>query len=160
MIRDPISRFISDYRYQRSDMHPGHEQFRQAYPRIEDYLLLEGDLNKTATSLLPPALRAEGRVQDCVDWLISTYAFIGVQEHYNLSLHALTWFARIPKRSRIRTRVNEPTPDNEVILTDELRQEIRHRNALDIALYDAIAPRFAAISASLSTYLDRVAPRR
>ncbi len=159
MIRDPVSRFISDYRYQRSAMHPGHEQFRSAYPLIQDYLRLESDWNKTATSLLPPALRAGGSVQDCVDWLIATYAFIGVQEHYSLSLHALTWFAGVPKRSKLRTRVNDPTPDNEVILTDELHQQIRDRNALDIALYDAIAPRFNAISASLATYLDRVAPR-
>jgi len=160
MIRDPVLRFISDYRYQRSDMHPGHDQFREAFPLIQDYLRLEGDWNKTATSLLPPALRAEGDVQECVDWLISTYAFIGVQEQYSLSLHALTCFAGVPKRSSIRTRVNDPTPDNEVHLTDELRQEIRYRNALDIALYDAIAPRFTAISDSLASYLNRVAPRR
>jgi hypothetical protein len=160
MIRDPVTRFISDYRYQRSDMHPGHQQFRGAYPSIEDYLRLESDWNKIATSLLPADLRAAGDVPDCIDWLVATYAFIGIQEHYALSLHALTWCAKTPKRATARTRVNPPTPDNKVVLNPELLAEIRARNALDIALYDAIAARFEAIRPSLAAYLDRAAPRR
>jgi hypothetical protein len=159
LLREPVSRYISDYRYQRSTMHPGHEQFRAEFPRIEDYLRQEGDWNKIASTLLPPDLRATNDVQACVDWLHSTYAFIGVQEMYSLSLHALTWFAGVPKRSRVRRRINNPTPDNEVHLTYELQEEIRARNALDVAIYDAIAPRFMAISDALTVYLDRVAPR-
>jgi hypothetical protein len=159
LLRDPVARFVSDYRYQRSPMHPGNEQFSAAYPRIEDYLKLEGDWNKISTSLLPTDLRAAADPQACADWLMSTYAFIGVQEYYALSLHALSWFARKPKFSKVRKRINDPTPENEVVLTDDLLQEIRERNSLDIAIYEAIAPRFAAISDSLATYLDQVAPR-
>jgi len=159
LLRDPVSRFISDYRYQRSSMHPGNEQFSAAYPRIEDYLKLEGDWNKTAGSLLPAALRESGDVQACIDWLLSTYTFIGIQELYGLSLHVLSWFAGVPKRSKVRKRINDPTPENEVVLTYDLQQEIRARNALDIAIYDAVAPRFTAISDRLAAYLDRVAPR-
>jgi hypothetical protein len=46
-----------------------------------------------------------------------------------------------------------------VILSYDLQEEIRERNSLDVGLYDAIGPRFMAISDSLTTYLDRVAPR-
>jgi hypothetical protein len=46
-----------------------------------------------------------------------------------------------------------------VVLSYDLQEEIRGRNGLDVALYDAIAPRFMAISDNLTTYLDRVAPR-
>ena len=46
-----------------------------------------------------------------------------------------------------------------MVLNYDLQQEIREKNALDIALYEAIAPRFMAISDSLAVYLDRVAPR-
>jgi hypothetical protein len=159
LLRDPVSRFISDFRYQRSPMHPGWENFNAAYPRIEDYLRLEGDWNKTATSLLPTELRLDGKVQDCVDWLVATYKFIGIQELYGLSLHAMTWFGGVPKRSKVRKRINDPTPENEVMLNYDLQQEIRDKNSLDIALYEAIAPRFMAISDSLTEYLDRVAPR-
>jgi hypothetical protein len=159
LLREPVSRYISDYRYQRSSMHPGHEQFRAAYPRIEDYLRLEGDWNKIAGTLLPPDLRASGDVEAATEWLIRTYSFIGIQEMYGLSLHALSWFAGVPKRSRVRRRINNPTADNEVVLNYDLQEEIRARNALDVALYDAIAPRFMAISDALTTYLDHVAPR-
>jgi hypothetical protein len=159
LLREPVSRFISDFRYQRSTMHPGNEQFREQYPTIEDYLKLKGDWNKIATTLLPPELQAGESVQACVDWLISTYAFIGVQEMYALSLHTLSWFAGVPKRSKVRRRINDPTPDNDVVLTYDLQEEIRGRNWLDVAIYDAIAPRFMAVSDGLTTYLDRVAPR-
>ncbi len=159
LLRDPVRRFVSDFRYQRSPLHPGWEQFHAAYPTIEDYLRVEGDWNKTATSLLPNDLRVSGDVEACVDWLIGTYRFIGVQELYATSLHALTWFAKKPKFSKVRKRINDPTPETDVPLSDALLEEIRACNAMDIALYDAIAPRFTAVADDLAAYLDRVAPR-
>jgi hypothetical protein len=159
LLREPVSRFISDYRYQRSQMHPGHAAFSEQYPTIRDYLRVEGDWNKTATSLLPPELHRSGDAEACVAWLMDTYKFIGIQEMYSLSLHALSWFGGVPKRPKVRRRINTPTPENEVVLTYALQEEIRARNMLDIAIYDAIAPRFVAISDGLTAYLDRVAPR-
>ena len=159
LLRDPVSRFVSDYRYQRSPMHPGHEQFTTAFPRIEDYLRLEGDWNKISTSLLPADLREQGDIEVCAAWLANTYAFVGLQEMYALSLHALTWFAGVPRRPQVRRRINTPTPETEVVLTGDLLAEIRHRNAMDIALYNAVALRFTSISDHLTTYLNRVAPR-
>lgn len=72
LLREPVSRFISDYRYQRSEMHPGHAEFREQYPTIQDYLRLEGDWNKTATSLLPPELWRTGDAEACTAWLLDT----------------------------------------------------------------------------------------
>jgi hypothetical protein len=158
LLRDPVARFVSDYRYQRSPMHPGNEQFRARFPRIEDYLKVKGEWNKTATSLLPAGLRAGGDAEACVDWLLAHYAFIGIQEDYALSLHVLSWFAGKPRRPSHRKRINAPTPDNDVPMTEELMDDIRAANALDIAIYDAIAPRFAALRESLTGYLERVAP--
>jgi len=158
LLREPVSRYISDYRYQRSPMHPGHEAFRAAYPRIEDYLRLESDWNKIATTLLPAHVREAADPAACVQWLLETYSFIGIQEHYDLSLHALSWCAGMPRRSRVRRRINTPTPENEVALSDELEAEVRARNALDLAIYDAIAPQWDAIGDRLTAYLDRVAP--
>ena len=159
LLRDPVKRFVSDFRYQRSPLHPGWENFHATYPTIEDYLKVEGDWNKTATSLLPNDLRVSGDVEACVDWLIGTYPFIGIQELYATSLHALTWFAKKPKFSKVRKRINDPTPETNVPLSDVLLEEIRAANAMDIALYEAIAPRFVAIADDLAAYLDRVAPR-
>jgi hypothetical protein len=160
LLREPVARFVSDYRYQRSSMHPGNEAFAAAYPTIEDYLRLEGDWNKMANTLVPAAIRESGTADDCAGWLARNYAFVGIQEMYELSLHALSAFAGKPCWPTVRKRINTPTPDNEVVLTPELAAEIRARNALDVALYDAIAPRFAAISVPLGAYLDQVAPRK
>jgi hypothetical protein len=159
LLRDPVARFVSDYRYQRSSMHPGHADFAAAFPRIEDYLEKEGDWNKTATTLIPEAVRINGSAGDCATWLMRHYAFVGVQEMYELSLHALSWFAGTPRRPTVRKRVNTPTPENEVVLTPALEAEIRARNALDVGLYEALAPRFLAVAPLLADYLDRVAPR-
>lgn len=159
ILREPVSRYVSDYRYQCSPMHPGNEQFRAEFPTIEHYLRLEGDWNKITATLIPAEVRAAGDAQACADWLTAHYAFIGMQELYSLSLHALSWFAGVPKRSRVRRRVNDPTADNEVLLTHELQERIRAVNAMDIALYDAVAPRLTSISDALTRYLDRVAPR-
>jgi hypothetical protein len=159
LLRHPVARFVSDYRYQCSDMHPGHQHFRHTYPTIHHYLELQGDWNKITTSLVPAPLRETNDAQACADWLIRTYAFIGLQEMYDLSLHALSWFAGVPRRPHVRRRINTPTAENEVILTASLEADIRERNALDMAVYEAIAPGLIAIAPALATYLDRVAPR-
>jgi hypothetical protein len=78
---------------------------------------------------------------------------------YALSLHALTWFAGMPRRPKVRRRINTPTPESEIVLTEDLVAEIRARNAKDIALFEVLAPRFMAVSDHLTTYLNRVAPR-
>jgi hypothetical protein len=159
LLREPVSRFVSDYRYQCSPMHPGHEQFAAEFPRIEDYLRLEGDWNKLSTSLLPADLIAQGDAETCASWLANAYSFVGLYEMYALSLHALTWFAGMPRRPKVRRRINTPTPESEIVLTEDLVAEIRARNAKDIALFEALAPRFMAVSDHLTTYLNRVAPR-
>jgi hypothetical protein len=160
LLREPVSRFISDYRYQRSAMHPGHEAFAAAYPSIEDYLRLEGDWNKTTRTLVPAAIRERGDMDACAAWLVDHYAFVGIQEMYELSLHVLSWFAGKPCRPTVRKRINTPTPDNNVELTPELDAEIRARNMMDVALYEAIAPRFAGVAGALGDYLQCVAPTK
>ena len=158
LLRDPVARYVSDYRYQRSPMHPGHEAFRREYATIEPYLELEGEWNKIAAHLIPRDLRDSGDAAACVDHLISTYAFIGVQELYPLTLRVITTMAGSPQRPKVFRRLNAPSEDNPADLTPEIRQAIRERNALDIAIHEGIAARFTGISAELENYLDRVAP--
>ena len=53
LLRDPVARFVSDFRYQSSPMHPGHEQFRQHHPTIATYMELPEERNKASGALLP-----------------------------------------------------------------------------------------------------------
>ena len=157
LMRQPVTRFISDYRYQRSAMHPGNERFRTEFPTIEAYLEQPGEWNKTATYLVPPEVRRRGE-QACIEHVLGRYAFVGIQEMYPLSLRMVTTLAGAPARPGPKQRVNAPTAENTVELTPELDRLIRSRNALDVALYDVFAKRLAAIRASLIAYLDQSAP--
>ena len=157
LMRQPVARFISDYRYQRSAMHPGNERFRADYPTIEAYLGQPGEWNKTATYLVPPEVRRAGE-QASIDHVLGRYAFVGIQEMYPLSLRMVTTLAGAPARPGPKQRVNAPTAENSVELTPELDRLIRSRNSLDMALYDVFAKRLAAVRAPLIAYLDEVAP--
>jgi hypothetical protein len=158
LMRQPVSRFVSDYRYQRSPMHPGNETFRRNFPKIEDYLAQKGEWNKTATYLIPPELRQSGDEQACIDHVLQRYAFVGVQEMYPLSLRMVTTLAGSPARPGPKHRVNAATPENSVNLTPELDRLIRMHNALDMALYEYFAKHLTAIRGPLLAYLEEAAP--
>ena len=156
LLRDPVARFVSDFRYQSSAMHPGHEQFRAAHPTIDSYLDQPGEWNKAASHLVPVHLHADP--QASIDHIMANYAFVGIQEAYALSLRLLTTLAGAPRRPGVFRRVNTPTPENAVDLPADLAALIRSRNALDVAIYDVLAARFRAVEAALTRYLDRIDP--
>ncbi len=158
LLRDPVSRFVSDYRYQCSPMHPGHEEFRRHHPAIESYLELPGEWNKASGHLLPPELRQDGDATACVNYLTARYDLIGIQEDYALTLRLISTLAGAPRRPTVRKRINTPTAETNVVLSSETEARIRSRNALDIAVYEVLAARFAGVRAGLVGYLDRVGP--
>ena len=89
---------------------------------------------------------------------MASYAFVGIQEDYALSLRLLTTLAGAPRRPAVFRRVNTPTPETAVDLPPDLEARIRARNALDLAIYDVFAARFRAVSGALTAYLDRIDP--
>jgi hypothetical protein len=158
LLREPVARFISDYRYQCSAMHPGNETFRAACPTIEAYLERPWEHNKIAGSLLPAALREAGDAAVCAAWLMDNYAFIGLQEKYALSLHVLTWLGGAAKAPTFHRRVNPLTEEEAAAMTPALRARIAAANGLDVAIYRAVSERFLAVVPRLTGFLDRVAP--
>ncbi len=158
LLRDPVARFVSDFRYQSSEMHPQHKDFIASHPTIDSYMELPGERNKASAALLPSALREIGDADACVDYLLTTYGFIGIQEHYPLSLRLLTTLAGSPQRPKVFKRVNTPDARTGVTLTPAQEARIRADNALDVAIYEDIADRFRAMGTKLETYLDIVDP--
>lgn len=158
LLRDPVARVVSDYRYQCSDMHPGHADFMARHPTIDTYIDVQGDWNKAASHVIPPELRRAGDPGPCVEHLLNTYTSVGVQELYDLSLRLVTTLAGTPKRPKVFKRVNTPTEETAVTLTEDQEARIRRYNALDIAIYEDIAARFRAIAPDLERYLDVVDP--
>jgi hypothetical protein len=158
LLRDPVARFVSDYRYQCSTMNVGHEQFRASHPTIESYLELPGEWNKASVHLIPYDLRRAGNAQACVDYILANFAVVGIQEAYALSLRLITTLAGSPRRPGVFRRVNTPTAETAVFLSQPTQALIRERNALDIAIYEAFAAKFRAIQPGLAAYLDQINP--
>ena len=150
-LRDPVERVVSDYRYQRSPKHPPHPQFREKYPSLEAYLEFKGDRNKSAQHLIAPAVYAGREPEECVDYLLRAYDFVGVQEMYPLSFRTLTALIGEPAWPKLRENVNRN--EEEENLSPELAAEVREANAIDAALYEAVFPRWRAIRDALAAHL-------
>jgi hypothetical protein len=160
MLREPVSRLVSDYLYQRSPMHPLAAEVRARIPDFVAFVELKGQRNRIARHLLPPRILATGDVHGAVTILRNRYAFVGVQERYELSFRALSMMvAGRPLRPAARKRVNDGAAAEkaEVLRALEdpgLRARIAALNALDMGLYAAIAADWDRIAAPLSAWLD------
>lgn len=150
-LREPVERVVSDYRYQRSPKHPPHEGFREKYPTLEAYLGFRGDRNKMAQHLIAPGVYAGRDPEECVDYLLRTYDFVGVQDMYPISFRTLTALIGAPAWPKLRENVNRD--EEEERPPKDLVAQVRQANALDVALYDAVAPRWRAVRDALAKHL-------
>lgn len=152
MLRHPLARLISDYRYQRSPMHPLHAEVAQRTPDFESFSRIPGQRNRMARHLAPPELVRPDRVDDCVAYVLEHFAFVGLQERYALHFRALTALvsgrAHAPKEKK---RVNDAGEAVEV--TPALAAQLEAEHAVDFAIYRAVDERFSAVEAALSEWL-------
>ncbi len=158
MLREPVARFVSDYRYQRSPMHPTHQEFKKRFPTLADYAAVEGEWNKMARHLMPAAMLEAADAPTAIAYLMDRYAFVGLQEIYALSFGVLTRLLGQQRTATAKLRVNAVTEETKVELTPELRQKVEAANRLDMAIYDAFLARWRAVEEALAAYMARRAP--
>lgn len=151
-LRDPVRRLISDYRYQRSPRHPVHEEFVARVPDLDAYLALESEWNKAAQHLIAPDVLHSRDPARCVEYMMQTYDFIGVQEMYPISFRTLTTLVGKPAWPQLRENVNDDGGAEQQV-TPELVARIRAANPIDCALYDAVFPRWQAVREALAQRL-------
>jgi hypothetical protein len=151
-LRDPVHRLISDYRYQRSPRHPVHAEFIAQVPNLDAYLAIRTERNKIAQHLVAPDVLLGGDVAECVDYVMRNYAFIGVQEMYPISFRVLTTLLGAPAWPKLRENVNTDN-DAERQVPMDVVERIRAANEIDVAIYDAIFPRWQAVRESLAKRL-------
>lgn len=152
MLRDPLKRLVSDYRFQRSAMNKGREKFIAETPTFEAYIERKHVHNKMALNLAPRAMVLAGDVAACVDYITETYAFVGVQEMYSLSLRLLTLLMGAQRLPEAKLRVNDAS-ENNVELSAELTRSLRKLNAVDQGIFTAFRARWQAIQEDLVAYL-------
>ncbi|MDP3418670.1 hypothetical protein [Falsiroseomonas sp.] len=138
MLRDPVARVVSDYRHQRSPRHPGHEDFRARVPDLGAYLDLRWEMDKAALHLLPEDVLATRDAAACIDHAMRRYAFVGIQEMYDLSFRTLTALAGRQQAPRLRANVNTDA-DDVAEIDAAMAARIRAQNPLDCALYTHFA---------------------
>ncbi len=155
MLRNPIARIISDYRYQRSDMNVARAGFIAKTPDFATYVARPFVHNKTALALVPRPMVMAGDNDGAVDYVMNNYAFIGLQEMYPLCLRALTTLMGHPRIAEARVRVNPESEDNKVTLSPAEDAELRRLNAVDIAIVTAFTNKWRGIRDDLRAYLTQ-----
>ncbi len=141
-IREPISRLISDYRYQKTELHPPHKEFIAKYPTFESWVLD-----------VPPNIQLKklmgfiDNVDEGYYKLLTQYAFIGVTELYDLSVNVLGGitgrdFTSTPKK----LNVTEKLSINEINPSEKLIEKLNEIHYIDIQIYNRIYSHFARIA--------------
>jgi hypothetical protein len=153
LLREPAARVLSDYNYQRSPMHPLHEEVIARTPDFMSFAEQPGPRNRMARHLVPMAMIRQERLEDAVEHVRRTFAFIGLQERYDLYFRLLTLLTQgRVKQPGDKKRVNEAKEKS--ALTDEQLERVRELNRVDFAIYDAVAGWLGAIEEDLAAWLD------
>ena len=119
MLRHPVNLFVSDFRYQRSEMHGSHLQFREKYPDFDSFVHARRAGNKITRHLVPRRIWKTKDASKCLDFMMNTYDFLGLQEQYALSFRVITTMVGAPTEPTVASRVN--TPDAEPAVDREPR---------------------------------------
>jgi len=154
MLRDPISRLISDYRYQCSRQNVAREAFVATTPDFATYVGRKHVHNKAALALVPRPIVEAGDVDAATDHVMRNYAFVGLQEEYRLCMLTVTTLLGHPMSSKARARVNIET-EHQVVLTPQEKAELQRLNAVDVGLFQAVMAGWSPIRDDLRNYLGR-----
>jgi hypothetical protein len=154
MLRDPVQRFVSDYRYQRSAMNPDHERFQREVPTLEAFVALGWNSDAMARHLLPVDIRQSGDAGAAVEYLLDSFEFVGVQDDYAFSFRVLARLLGFGHAPTIRVRSNPPTPDNPADLTPDMVERLEAAHQLDRAIFTEIRQRLSSIRCDVEQWMQ------
>jgi hypothetical protein len=134
MLRDPVQRLVSDYRYQLTELHPPHAEFRRRFPTFDEYARHPASQNKMYKFLMARPREPVGSV---VRRMTDTYSFVGLQERYTLSFRLMALLLGEPaERPSLHARKTPSTADNALDPDALPIGALREYNHLDQAIYD------------------------
>lgn len=131
MLREPVQRVISDYRYQLTPAHPTHELFSAAFPTLESFVESPRSQNKMFRYLALPG----ETVDTAIERLERDFGLIGLVEMYALSMRLCSEL--IGGKFAVDTSLNvtQATSGNEVAVSEELLDRTRRLNRKDERLW-------------------------
>jgi hypothetical protein len=133
MLRDPIERILSDYRFQHSPMHPLHRSFRAQFPTLERYV--ESPFSRCIQHQ-HLALSADEPTRTLIERLETTFSFVGTLEAYEMSFRLLFKLFGCAREPILHERETKREPSCDAEADERLRARMRELNATDIELYD------------------------
>lgn len=149
MLRDPVARVISDFRYARTPAHPAYQQFIAKFPRFEDYLDSSGSQNKMVAFL---RLDDTETVPAIAQRMAREFAFIGFTEHYSASIRLLDRVLGIDRQDSQASfeRKTLSSADNQIEDLEAWHDRIVASNFQDISLYELLWEQMSLMFRSLS----------
>ncbi|MBC6403714.1 MAG: sulfotransferase family 2 domain-containing protein [Hyphomonadaceae bacterium] len=152
VLRDPVARVISDYRYSLTPQYPLHEDFRLRFPVIEAYVDCE-DFQNTMWQATRTQQEQEAS-PDAIARVFENLMFIGIVEDLNLHFEFLTALMGYPKTMETHHNVTVESDINKIEITDGLREYITETNAEDVSLYAAVRGRLAEKRDEIVAFVD------
>jgi hypothetical protein len=152
ILRDPIERVLSEYRYVHTPANPRHERQSKRFPTLESYV----DWEHSGDGMFKRLRRTpEQSVEELVNELESRYAFIGLLESFSVSRRVLfRLLGTEPPREQ--TVVNRSSGGGgEPAEVRKLLPQLVETNKRDLFLYEHVRRRFAAVEPEIVAFLDR-----
>lgn len=132
IIRDPLTRFVSNYNYNCSDVHPGNADFRERFPTMEDYAVqLPNDYQ------LYTMIGAFFDFDHALEKLTKYYSFIGVTENLGASLTHFQHSHGLANSLREHRENTGKTPPKDEI-SDLVRKIVEKKSRNDLRLHQLV----------------------
>lgn len=157
MVRDPVARVVSDYRYMTSERHPDWREMLARFPTLEEYLAHPASAEKMAHFLLEDPRMPEDEIPDFLD---QTYHFLGTVEEYEMSSFLLFALGGHRQVSTARERVSPSGPTRREDLPPALVERIATANRRDAAIYTHVSAVLARCRPTWEQLRAEVAPAR
>lgn len=138
LLRNPVERVISDFRYARTPAHPPYKEFIKQFPTIEGYVDSPASQNKMFKFLAP---EPDIRMAELFEFLDESVSFIGLTEMYPMSFNIVMRLFGLNRLPTSHKRKTEPTKYNQIVRTPELLKRIKDANARDFAMFRFIKER-------------------
>ncbi len=136
-LRDPVARVVSEYRYQRTPVHPDYHAFCARFDSLKSYVQWSGSQNQMTHFLF-----GSGHVpspDELIQHLGRNFTMLGLVEMYPLSFHAIFSCMGYPDLAPTEfQRRTSDTKDNKVDLTPDMVAMILEANHLDVAAYNYV----------------------
>jgi len=133
ILRHPIGRVLSDYRYQCTPAHPPHEEFKIKFPTFESYVEHRTSQNKMYKFLCVNPKEPVSDLLRRMDW---EFSFVGTLELYDLSFRLVTSLLGNPRDPKVYTRKTENNERNNIALSEDVVQRMKEVNAKDAEIFD------------------------